>query len=49
MGVTAFYMPGDTYEFDKLYKHADLATYESKKHQGCFVSYYNSETGEVEI
>ncbi len=45
----AFYMPGDTYEFDKLYKHADLATYESKKHQGCFVSYYNSETGEVEI
>ncbi|MBQ9382920.1 MAG: GGDEF domain-containing protein [Ruminiclostridium sp.] len=45
----AFYMPGDKYTFDELYKHADKGTYESKKHNGCFASYYNNETGEVEV
>ncbi len=44
----AFYSPNDKCTFDELYKRADTAAYESKKHEGCFVSYYNSLTDSVE-
>ncbi|MBR1599155.1 MAG: GGDEF domain-containing protein [Lachnospiraceae bacterium] len=42
MGV-AFYHPNDEYSFDELYKHADHGTYNSKKHEGNYVSYYTGE------
>ena len=45
----AFFSPNDKCSFDELYKRADKATYESKKHNGCFVSYYNDITETVEV
>ncbi len=35
----AFYQCTDTYSFDELYKKADDCTYESKKHQGNYVTF----------
>ncbi|ADL34853.1 GGDEF/cache domain-containing protein [Butyrivibrio proteoclasticus B316] len=36
----AFYQVDDTYGFDELYKRADGCSYESKKTQGCTVTFY---------
>ena len=36
----AFYQTDDTYGFDELYKRADGCSYESKKTQGCTVTFY---------
>ncbi len=37
----AFYMPHDTFSFDELYKRADGCTYQSKKKEGSFVTFYD--------
>ena len=42
VGVS-FYQHNDTYDFEELYKRADSRTYESKKHTGNYVSYYEAE------
>ncbi|MBE5924986.1 MAG: diguanylate cyclase [Lachnospiraceae bacterium] len=42
MGV-AFYLSGDTYSFDELYKRADQGTYISKKHEGNYVTFEGKE------
>ncbi|SFB83519.1 sensor domain-containing diguanylate cyclase [Butyrivibrio sp. YAB3001] len=39
LGV-AFYQQDDIFTFEELYKRADSCTYESKKVQGSFVTYY---------
>ena len=39
----AFYRPADRFSFEELYRRADRCTYLSKKHQGCYVTYYNGE------
>ena len=39
----AFYRPSDRFSFEELYRRADRCTYLSKKHPGCYVTYYNGE------
>ena len=36
----AFYEPDDQFSFDELYKKADRCTYESKRHSGSRVTFY---------
>ena len=36
----AFYRPEDRFDFDELYKRADKCTYESKAHEGSYVTYF---------
>ncbi len=38
----AFYQPDDQFTFDELYKRADKSTYESKKHSGSMVTFYEA-------
>lgn len=39
----AFYRPADRFSFEELYRRADRCTYLSKKHPGCYVTYYEGE------
>ncbi len=42
----AFYRPSDRFSFEELYRRADRCTYLSKKHPGCYVTYYEGEEPE---
>ena len=37
----SFFAPDDEISFEELYKRADRCTYESKEHEGTYVSYYS--------
>ena len=37
----SFFGPNDEFPFEELYKQADKCTYESKEHEGNYVSYYS--------
>ena len=42
----AFYYPTDTFKFEELYRRADSCTYESKKIEGSWVTFYKRKDGE---